>query len=221
MPRAWARGPQRWKVLVTAGPTREHLDDVRFLSNASTGRMGILLAREAARRGAAVTLVLGPSSERRPPGVEIVDVVSTREMLDATREAARGADLVFFAAAPSDWRPLRRRKGKPAREGDGFTLALRPTEDVAATLGRRKGKRVHVGFALEVDGGERRARAKMARKRFDAIVLNTPANFGPGGGEIRWIPRWGETGSLPASSKRATARAIVSRSLALVSPSAG
>ena len=127
-------GAARVHVVVTAGPTREHLDDVRFLTNASTGRMGYEIAREAARRGARVTLILGPATLPPLEGVEIVDVVSTEDLLRETRRATKDADLVVFAAAPSDWRPTRRRRGKPPREGRDFELVLRPTPDVARSL---------------------------------------------------------------------------------------
>lgn len=207
---------RRLRVVVTAGPTREYLDDVRFLSNASTGRMGHAIAREAARRGARVTLVLGPSDLPRLDGVRTVDVTTTQDLMKATREAVKGTDLVLFAAAPSDWRPARRRRGKPPREGGTLEVSLRATPDVARTLGRTKGKRVHVGFALEVDGDEQRARSKMAQKHLDAIVLNGLENLGRGGGAICWIPREGDAQPLPSSSKAATARAIVARAWRLV-----
>jgi phosphopantothenoylcysteine decarboxylase/phosphopantothenate--cysteine ligase len=200
---------------VTAGPTREHLDDVRFLSNASTGAMGWEIAADLARRGARVTLVLGPTHLPDPPGIRTVRVVSTEDLLAATRKAASGADLVLFAAAPADWRPAVRRKGKPPRDAGDAMLWLKPTVDVAAALGGRKGSRVHVGFALEVSGGERRAREKLRRKQFDAVVLNSPDNFGAGGGRVSWIPREGEAERLPSGPKERLARAIVDRALAL------
>ena len=202
------RGTQ---VVVTAGPTREHLDDIRFLSYASTGRMGYEIARAAARRGAQVTLILGPSELPALRGVERVDIVSTADLLKATRAAAKGADVLVFAAAPSDFRPRRRRRGKPPREGDGFELALQSTPDVAATLGRGKGRRLHIGFALEVHGGVARARRKLARKRLDAIVLNSPENLGAGGGAATWIPETGPTEALPTTAKGVLARAVLDR----------
>ena len=219
MPKPSPRGPRssrrRRRIVITAGPTREYLDAVRFLSNASTGRMGVDLARAAVRRGHEVTLVLGPTPLPAPRHVRTVRVVSTGDMLRAAREAVREADLVFFAAAPSDWAPRRRRRGKPAREGGAFSLELVPTPDIAATLARGKGRRIHVGFALEVTGGERRARAKQARKRFDAIVLNSPANFGEGGGEVRWIEAEDAPRLLEASSKARLATQILGLALAL------
>jgi phosphopantothenoylcysteine decarboxylase/phosphopantothenate--cysteine ligase len=208
--------PPRPRVLITAGPTREHLDDVRFLTNASTGRLGVELARAAKRRGARVTLLLGPAEVEPPAGVETVRVTSTADLLAAARKAAPEADLVLFAAAPSDFRPARRARGKPPREAGERTLALVPTPDVAATLGRGKGRRVHVGFALEVRGGERRARAKLARKRFDAIVLNGPENVGAGGGEASWIAPGCAAEPLSTRSKAILARQVVSRAFALL-----
>jgi phosphopantothenoylcysteine decarboxylase/phosphopantothenate--cysteine ligase len=202
------------RVLVTAGPTREFLDDVRFLSNASTGLMGWELAKDAKRRGAKVTLVLGPCE--RPPivGVETIRVVTTRDLLSATRRAIRGTDLAVFAAAPSDWRPVRRESGKikkdPTAPVRRLTLVENP--DVAATLGRRKDGRVHVGFALEVQQPFEYARRKLYAKHFDAIVLNGPENVGPGkGGEVWWIARGADPARLPSATKAATAKAILDR----------
>ena len=127
------------RVLVTAGPTREHLDDVRFLSNGSTGRMGIELAREARRRGARVVLLLGPTDLKPPPGVRTQRVVSTADLLRAARAAAPAADVIVFAAAPADWAPARRLRGKPSKHARGGRLSLVETPDVAATLSRTKG----------------------------------------------------------------------------------
>jgi phosphopantothenoylcysteine decarboxylase/phosphopantothenate--cysteine ligase len=213
-PRARSLAPLR--IVVTAGPTREHLDDVRFLSNASTGLMGWEIARLAARRGATVSLVLGPTHLPDPKGVTTTRVVSTEDLLRATRAVVSGADLVVFAAAPADWRPAQRRRGKPSRAAGDAMLWLRPTVDVAAALGATKGRRIHVGFALEVTGGERRARQKLRRKHFDAVILNSPQNFGPGGGAAVWIPRSGVVEPLPTTAKSALARAILDRSVRLV-----
>ena len=206
------------RVVVTAGPTREHIDDVRYVSNASTGRMGWELAREAKRRGAQVTLVLGPAELPPLPGVTVVSVISTRDLLVATRKAVRGADLVVFAAAPADWRPAVRVRGKIKKDGRGRARVLRLVEnpDVAATLGHTKGHRVHVGFALEVRDGLRHARGKLARKRLDAIVLNGPQNLGAGGGDACWIVDGAEPLPIPTGDKRATARAILDQAFALL-----
>jgi phosphopantothenoylcysteine decarboxylase/phosphopantothenate--cysteine ligase len=150
--------------------------------------------------------------------VRTVPVVSTRDLLAAARRAVRGADLVVFAAAPADWRPATRARGKLKKDGTGRDLVLRLVEnpDVAATLGRRKGRRVHVGFALEVQRPFAHARSKLARKGFDAIVLNGPRNVGRGGGDVWWIVPGGEPAALPSGDKRATARAIYARCASLL-----
>jgi phosphopantothenoylcysteine decarboxylase/phosphopantothenate--cysteine ligase len=199
-------------VVVTSGPTREHLDDIRFLSNASTGRMGYALARLAARRGARVVLIQGPCALPVLKGVRTVDIVSTADLLAAAKAESAAADVMIFAAAPSDFRPRRRLKGKPGREATGgHSLDLVATPDVAARVGRGKGDRVHVGFALEVAAGEDRARRKLTRKHLDAIVLNGPANFGAGGGSASWLARDGASADLPNGSKAVLARAILDR----------
>lgn len=225
MPRA-ARPRPRLRLLITAGPTREHLDDVRFLSNGSTGRLGLALAAAARRAGLDVTLLLGPVEAAPPAGVRVVPVVSTADLLRAAERAAPAVDAIVFAAAPADWRPARRRAGKPAK-GDGpRTLRLLPTPDVAAALARTKGRRVHVGFALESAAlpaarAVARARAKLRRKRFDAIVLNTPANLGRGGGYAAWVGAQAAPAPLPTRSKDALAHAVLRRLLALLAPAEG
>lgn len=222
--RPGARRPARRTLLVTAGPTREHLDDVRFLSNGATGRLGILLAGLARRRGWQVRLVLGPTELAPPRGVQVTRVTSADEMLRATRAAARGADLAIFSAAPADWRPRRRMAGKPPKGRGPARLDLVATPDIAATLGRTKGRRLHVGFALE-EGLEAlpRALGKLVRKRFDALVLNTPENLGAGGGLALWIEpqRLGlrlpvaDVEPLPTQPKARLARALLERAEAL------
>jgi phosphopantothenoylcysteine decarboxylase/phosphopantothenate--cysteine ligase len=205
------------RVVVTAGPTREPIDDVRFLSNASTGRMGVELAREARRRGARVTLVAGPCEVPPIAGVAVVRVTTAREMLAATRRAVRGADLAVFAAAPADFRPARRARGKAPKSAIPRSLALVLNPDIAGILGRAKGPRIHVGFALEVGHGRARAREKLLAKRFDAVVLNSPANVGRGGGVALWISPGASPARLPTGDKAATARAILDRAGALLS----
>lgn len=172
-------------VLVTAGPTREHLDPVRFISNPSTGTMGFALAAEAARRGATVTLVAGPTTLATPPGVSRKDVVSAREMLEAVLPHAKTADWVFMAAAVSDYAPADVAEHKRKKQDGPETLTFVRTPDILATLGANKsvGQRL-VGFAMETEHGEAHAMDKLARKNLDAIVLNLlnepGAGFGTG-----------------------------------------
>jgi len=168
------------RVLVTAGGTREPIDSVRFIGNRSSGRMGLALAEEAARRGADVTLVAANVTLPLPDGVENVTVETTEELAAAVSEKFAAADVLIMAAAPADFRPTEVAGGKLAREGgEGedprrLSMELEPTEDIVAGVaaGRRPGQTV-VGFAAEHgDGAVERGRAKLARKRLDAVVVN-------------------------------------------------
>lgn len=202
----------RRHVLVTAGPTREHVDPVRYLTNESTGRMGFELAAAAARRGDRVTLVAGPVHLSTPPGVERVDVVSAREMLAAARRAFARADALYMCAAVADWRPRRKRAGKWRKEKVGkevATIELVRNPDILATLARRKGKRLVVGFALETGSGERRARAKLRRKGADYVVLNDASALGALRTTVTVLGRDGSRRCLAQRTKRAVAEALV------------
>jgi phosphopantothenoylcysteine decarboxylase/phosphopantothenate--cysteine ligase len=168
------------RVLVTAGGTREPIDSVRFIGNRSSGRMGLALADEAARRGADVTLVTANVTIPPPAGVETVNVDTTAELEAAVRERFAGCDVLIMAAAPADFRPAAVAEGKLAREGEGdaasagFALELTPTADiVAAVAAERRPDQTVVGFAAEHgDGAVERGRAKLSRKGLDAVVVN-------------------------------------------------
>lgn len=164
-------------VLVTAGPTREYLDDVRFLSNPSSGKMGFACARAAARAGHRVTLVTGPVELADPPGVKVVRVTTALEMFDAAARAFEKCDAFIATAAVSDYRPAKRFDGK-LKKGVAATLDLVENPDILLELSRRKGRRVLVGFALEVADAESNALAKYRKKSLDYIVLNGPSSFG-------------------------------------------
>jgi phosphopantothenoylcysteine decarboxylase/phosphopantothenate--cysteine ligase len=178
-------------LLVTAGPTHEYWDDVRYLGNASSGRMGIAIAAAAARRGHRVTLVLGPTAVRPPRGVRVVRVVSAREMQAAVRRAFPGARAVVMAAAVADYRPATRIRGKQPRGPGGVRLPLVPNPDILAGLGRRKGRRLLVGFALQAGSGLREARAKMTRKNLDWCVLDHPEAIGTDRATVTLLDRSG------------------------------
>ena len=163
------------RVLVTAGGTHEPIDSVRFVGNRSSGRMGFALAREAARRGAAVTVVAANVSLERAPGIEYVDVETAAELEHAVMAAAADADVVVMAAAVADFRPARPEASKIAKAGrDGLTVELEPTADVLSGLASaRRSDQLLVGFAAEHgDGAVERGRAKLARKQLDAIIIN-------------------------------------------------
>ena len=160
------------RILVTAGPTVEDLDPVRYLSNRSSGRMGFALARRARQRGAEVHLVSGPADPSPPEGVRTTFVRSAVEMLRACEEAFAASDAALMAAAVSDYRPRSVSEEKLKRAGGPMRLELVENPDIAAALGARKGDRVLVVFAMETEDGEGRAREKGERKKADFVVLN-------------------------------------------------
>jgi len=167
-------------VLVTAGPTREDIDPVRFLTNRSSGKMGYALAEAAARRGAHVILVSGPTDLPVPESVDWVPVRTTEEMRNAVRERATDADVVIMAAAVSDYRAAAPRAHKVKRGDESLVLELEPTPDILAELGREKSSRILVGFAAETERLAENARDKLARKGADMIVANDVTQEGAG-----------------------------------------
>ncbi len=167
-------------VLVSAGPTCEDIDPVRFLTNRSSGKMGYALAEAAHRRGAHVILVSGPTELKIPEGVDWVPVRATEQMHRTVVERAREANVAIMAAAVSDYRPAAAQDSKIKRGSGGFTLELEPTPDILAELGREKGNRVLVGFAAETNSVAENARGKLARKGADMIVANDVTQEGAG-----------------------------------------
>ena len=170
------------QVLITAGPTREPIDPVRYLSNASSGKMGYALAEEAARRGAQVTLVSGPTYQRaQHPAITLVPVRTAQEMHEATERVFSQADLIIFAAAVADYTPEITHPQKLKKTTDSYTLALTKTVDIAQTLsGKKQGHQRTVGFALETERGRSNASAKLEKKQLDMIVLNSLSKPGAG-----------------------------------------
>jgi phosphopantothenoylcysteine decarboxylase/phosphopantothenate--cysteine ligase len=200
-------------VLVTAGPTREAVDPVRFLSNRSTGTMGLALAEEAARRGARVTLVAGPGVPASSGAVERIDVESADDMHAAVMARA-DASVVIGAAAVADYAPKEPSASKVSKSEGDLSLALRRTPDILLEVGRSKRPgQVLVGFALETDDGEARARSKLERKNLDLIVLNDPDEPGAGfGTETNRVTVFGRDGSvtpLPVLPKAEVAARIL------------
>jgi phosphopantothenoylcysteine decarboxylase / phosphopantothenate---cysteine ligase len=167
-------------VLITAGPTREDIDPVRFLTNRSSGKMGYALAEAAVRRGARVILVSGPTDLAVPEGADWVPVRTAEEMRDAVRERSSDAKVVIMAAAVSDYR-LRAPHAQKVKRGEAhLVLELEPTPDILAELGCQKGSRILVGFAAETERLEEHARAKLVRKHADIIVANDVTQHGAG-----------------------------------------
>ena len=167
-------------VLVTAGPTREDIDPVRFLSNRSSGKMGYAVARAAARRGAKVVLVTGPTALETPGGVERIDVRSAEDMLRAVEARFPECTLAVFAAAVADYRAVEPSESKIKRTQDALTLRLEPNPDILATVAREKGDRLVVGFAAETDNVAENARKKLAQKNADVMVANDVTAEGAG-----------------------------------------
>ena len=168
------------RVLVTAGPTREDIDPVQFLSNRSSGKMGYAVARAAARRGAKVVLVTGPTALETPGGVERVDVRSAEDMLRAVQARFPECTLAIFAAAVADYRAVEPSESKIKRTQDALTLRLEPNPDILATVAREKGDRLVVGFAAETDNVAENARKKLAQKNADVMVANDVTAEGAG-----------------------------------------
>ncbi|HUB06639.1 MAG TPA: bifunctional phosphopantothenoylcysteine decarboxylase/phosphopantothenate--cysteine ligase CoaBC [Myxococcales bacterium] len=212
------------RVLVTAGPTREPLDPVRFLSNPSTGRMGFALAEAAAARGAAVTLVAGPVELPDPPGVSVTRVTTAEEMKDAALAALPGAGLVVAAAAVSDFRPRHRASSKVKKGSAETELALERTPDVLLALseaaGARKDRPLFVGFAAETEDLVKNAREKLATKKLDLVVANRVGLPGSGfastENEAVLLGKRGEPEALPRMPKAQLAHRILDRVVPLL-----
>jgi len=207
-------------VLVTAGPTREAVDPVRFVSNHSSGKMGVAIAAAAWRRGADVTLVAGPLQVPPPIGATLVRVETTQQMSDAVAAALPTADALVMAAAPADFRPATVADAKIKRGAGAMSIALEPTHDILATTRalRRHGS-VTVGFALETNDAVPNARAKLASKGVDLVVLNDAtepgAGFGVDTNRVTFVSAAGEEG-LALLPKSEVADAILDRVEALL-----
>lgn len=167
------------KVMITAGPTYERIDPVRFIGNFSSGKMGVALAEECAKRGAEVTLIAGPMSLGSSSAIKRIDVVSAEEMYHAAHENFPSADVGILCAAVADYRPVITAEKKIKREGDNLNISLQPTQDIAASLGEiKQSNQILIGFALETDNEELNAKSKLERKNLDFVVLNSMRNKG-------------------------------------------
>ena len=202
------------RLIVTAGATIEAIDPVRFISNHSSGKMGYAIAGELAARGACVTLISGRTALPTPQGVRRIDVLSAAEMYEAAVAAFDRADGAVMCAAVADYTPAEVSQTKIRKSDGEMTIALRRTRDIAAELGARKEGRLLVGFALETHDEEAHAEAKLARKHFDFIVLNSLRDAGAGfrgdTNKVTLIDRAGRE-ELPLMSKREVAVRIVDK----------
>lgn len=202
-------------ILVTAGATREEIDPVRFISNYSTGKMGVAIARAAAARGAIVTLVAGAIEVPVPQGVQVTRVVSTTDMAEAVADALSAADVLIMAAAPADFRPSSKFEAKLKKANAPESIGLVPTTDIlASTISKRRAGLVSVGFALETESLVDNARAKLAAKKLDLIVANRAGvpneGFGSDTNRVTIIGAGGEE-NLPLMSKNDVADALLDR----------
>lgn len=198
------------RILVTAGPTREYLDAVRYLSNASSGKMGFACARAAAEAGHDVTLVSGPVALPDPAGVRTIRVVSAEDMHRAVMKAYPRVDAAIATAAVGDYRPAERIEGKLKKSSGALSLRLVRTRDILQEMGDRKGARVLVGFALEVQDAVAEALRKYEKKHLDYIVLNTPKSFAADTMDCRVYRERGVVKRFKGATKDAVARWIVS-----------
>jgi len=191
------------KVLITAGPTREPIDPVRYLS------MGCAIAAEASERGHEVTMVYGPAERQPPIGIAIIGVETAREMLAATLDLLDDADVVICAAAVADYRPAETHR-KKIKRGGPIELSLIENPDIAAEVGKRRERRPLAVFALETESGIENARAKIARKNADICVLNSPDAIGAESGGFALVRRDGEVREIGRVNKRELAAVLCS-----------
>ena len=215
-----ARDLEGERFLVTSGPTREPIDPVRYLSNRSSGKMGHAITTAALRRGAAVTLISGPTALTPPPGAIFVPVQTAEEMREAALQHLGAATVVIKAAAVADYRVANPAGQKiKSKKDEGLTLELVPNPDILRELAARKGRTFLVGFAAETNDLRRNAQAKLAAKGIDLLVANDVSRKGIGfeadDNQVVLLDRWGGEIELPMMSKIAVADAILDRVLAL------
>ena len=213
---AYPKDMQGMKVLVTAGPTQEAIDPVRYITNHSTGKMGYAIAKMAMYRGADVTLVSGPTALEAPIFIDTVPIVSAQEMYDAVRERAKEQDIIIKAAAVADYRPASVADEKIKKSGDSSELALERTKDILAALGEQKGNTILCGFSMETEHMLENSRRKLEKKNLDMIAANNlkdeGAGFGTDTNVLTLITRDGEK-QLKLMSKEAAANELLSELL--------
>jgi phosphopantothenoylcysteine decarboxylase / phosphopantothenate---cysteine ligase len=207
--------PDTVRFLITAGPTREFFDPVRYISNRSSGKMGYAIAEAALAVSSQVTLVSGPTALTSPAGVAFVSVTSAQEMAEAVWSRFDGVDICIMAAAVCDFRPKKMAASKIKKASFGGTLEVEPTPDILAELGRRKKSQVLIGFAAETDDVEKNAREKLIRKGLDFIVANDASAFDAETNRVTLISSEGNAEKLPEMPKIEVAKAIIERAVRL------
>ncbi len=210
------------KVLITAGPTIEHIDPIRFIGNHSSGKMGTALARECSLRGADVTLILGPTSIIPPTQIDVVKVETSAQMYTETATRFKDADITIFAAAVSDYRPETVANEKIKKDSPSITLELVKNVDIAYQLGKQKvAGQINVGFALETQNEEEYAQRKLDKKNFDMIVLNSlrdkGAGFGHDTNKISIIKKDNKITEYQLKSKQEVSKDIVNEIVSIIS----
>ena len=208
------------KVLVTAGPTQESLDPVRYLTNHSTGKMGYAIARMAMLRGADVTLISGPTALDKPPFVEVVDVVSAQDMFEAVAARCEGSDLIFKAAAVADYTPASYSDDKMKKKDADLSIPLQRTQDILKYLGEhRRDNQVICGFSMETRDMVENSRAKLAKKKVDMICANNLKVAGAGFGvdtNVLTLITADDIRELPLMSKEEAASQIISQAVQML-----
>jgi phosphopantothenoylcysteine decarboxylase/phosphopantothenate--cysteine ligase len=198
------------RILITSGPTRQYLDPVRYLTNASSGRMGQALAESALALGHTVTIVSGPVEVTYPAAAEVVPVISTEEMLDAARARFANCDGLIGVAAPCDYRPVKVEPQKIAKTGEPLVLHLIETPDIVATLGAEKrADQWVVGFALETEDQRFRATVKLEKKSCNLMVLNGPEAMNSPENSVEVLDRSGHVVGVYSGSKGEVAAGIL------------
>jgi phosphopantothenoylcysteine decarboxylase/phosphopantothenate--cysteine ligase len=203
------------KIMVTAGPTQEPIDPVRYITNPSTGKMGFALAQAARERGAQVILVSGPTSLPSPVGVETIRVRTAGEMAKETLAKVRGCNVVIGAAAVADYTPAKSSAHKMKKTSSELEIHLKPTTDIMAQLGKRKGKRLLVGFSVETRDLIENSKKKLAKKNLDMIVCNDVTRAGAGFATdtniVTILDKKGGSEQLPQMSKLETAHRVLDK----------
>lgn len=206
-------------VLVTAGPTREYIDPVRFISNRSSGKMGYAIAEAAKNRGAEVMLISGPSSLQKPAGIELINIVTAGEMREAVMKNIERASIVVMAAAVSDYRPIKASKDKIKKSGKDISVGLTEVPDILSEIGRYKGNRIVVGFAAETRDIINNAISKLKEKNLDMIVANDisepDAGFEVDTNIVTIIDKDGMAAKLDKMSKKQVANRIFDKIVSL------